>query len=92
MDLKNFYLNTLLDWPEYIRINLADIPQKFIDKYKLNELAHDSGSTSKCAMACTVSPKQASLPTNSSETTLLNLTTTRQPPPPGSGTTNGAPS
>jgi hypothetical protein len=42
MDLKNFYLNTLLDQPEYVRIKLADIPQEFIDKYKLNKFAHDS--------------------------------------------------
>jgi hypothetical protein len=42
MDLKNFYLNTPLNEPEYIRIKLADIPQEFIDKYKLNKLARDS--------------------------------------------------
>jgi hypothetical protein len=41
MDLKNFYLNTPLDRPEYIRIKLADIPQEFIDKYKLNKFACD---------------------------------------------------
>jgi hypothetical protein len=41
MDLKNFYLNTLLDQPEYVRIKLADIPQELINKYKLNKLAHD---------------------------------------------------
>ncbi len=42
MDLKNFYLNTPLNPPEYVRIKLADIPQEFIDKYKLNKLARDS--------------------------------------------------
>jgi hypothetical protein len=42
MDLKSFYLITPLDWPEYVRIKLADIPQEFINKYKLNKLAHDS--------------------------------------------------
>jgi hypothetical protein len=31
-----------LNWPEYIRIKLADILQEFIDKYKLNKLARDS--------------------------------------------------
>jgi hypothetical protein len=39
MDLKNFYLNTP---PEYICIKLADIPQEFMDKFKLNMLARDS--------------------------------------------------
>jgi hypothetical protein len=42
MDLNNFYLSTLLDWPEYVRIKLVDIPQEFIDEYKLNKLARDS--------------------------------------------------
>jgi hypothetical protein len=42
MDLKNFYLNTPLDRPEYVRIKLADIPQEFIDKYKLNKIACNS--------------------------------------------------
>jgi hypothetical protein len=34
MDLKNR--------PEYVRIKLADIPQEFIDKYKLNKIACNS--------------------------------------------------
>jgi hypothetical protein len=42
MDLKNFYLNTPLDRPEYVSIKLADIPQEFIVEYKLNKLARDS--------------------------------------------------
>ena len=42
MDLKNFYLNTPLNPPEYVHIKLADIPQEFINKYKLNELARNS--------------------------------------------------
>jgi hypothetical protein len=42
MDLKNFYLNTPINWLEYVRIKLADIPQEFINKYKLNKIARDS--------------------------------------------------
>jgi hypothetical protein len=42
MDLKNFYLNTPLNRPEYIRIKLVEISQELIDKYKLNKLAYDS--------------------------------------------------
>jgi hypothetical protein len=75
MDLKNFYLNTPLDRPEYIHIKLANIPQEFIDKYSSTRLPVTPGSTLRCAVACTVSPKQASLTTNSSETALPNLTT-----------------
>jgi hypothetical protein len=42
IDLKNFYLNTPLDRPEYVRIKLADIPQEFINEYKLDKLARNS--------------------------------------------------
>jgi hypothetical protein len=42
MDLKNFYLNTPPDQPEYVRIKLADIPQEFNNKYKLDKIARNS--------------------------------------------------
>jgi hypothetical protein len=35
MDLKDFYLNTPLDWPEYVCINFTNIPTEFIAKDKL---------------------------------------------------------
>ena len=38
MDIGNFYLTTTLDRYEYTRININDVPQKVIDKYKLYEL------------------------------------------------------
>ncbi len=61
MDLKNFYLNTPLDHPKYVRIKLADIPQKFIDKYKLNEFAYDSWVYFEMRRGMYgLSPKQAS--------------------------------
>ena len=34
-DIKNFYLGTPLDQPEYVRIKLANIPQEFVDEYDL---------------------------------------------------------
>jgi hypothetical protein len=34
-DVKNFYLNTLLDRQEYMQLALTIIPQDIIDKYKL---------------------------------------------------------
>ena len=40
-DIKNFYLGTPLDRPEFVRIKLADIPQEFIDEYNLLEYEHD---------------------------------------------------
>ena len=40
-DISNFYLGTPLDRPEYVRIKLSDIPQDFIDEYKLHEYVRD---------------------------------------------------
>ncbi len=40
-DIKDFYLGTPLDRPEYVRIKLADIPQEFIDEYDLTRYAKD---------------------------------------------------
>ena len=34
-DVKNFYLDTPLEEPEYVWIKLTDIPQEFLDEYTL---------------------------------------------------------
>ena len=39
-DVKNFYLNTPMEHPEYKKINLAQIPEEIISKYKLKEKVH----------------------------------------------------
>eukprot|EP00804_Cyclotella_cryptica_P001807 CCRYP_018345-RA/>CCRYP_018345-RA protein AED:0.46 eAED:0.46 QI:0/0/0/1/0/0/3/0/146 len=38
MDISNFYLNTPLKRPEYIRMKITDIPEEIITKYKLRDL------------------------------------------------------
>jgi hypothetical protein len=38
-DVKNFYLNTILDRPEYMKLALSLIPQEIIDQYGLAEKA-----------------------------------------------------
>ena len=40
-DLKDFYLNTPLDRPEYVRIKITDIPEEFIKEYTLKEFVRD---------------------------------------------------
>lgn len=37
MDISNFYLMTPLLCPEYIRIQLSDLPDKIINKYRLKD-------------------------------------------------------
>ena len=34
-DIKNFYLDTPMENPEYVRVKLEDIPQEFIEGYHL---------------------------------------------------------
>ena len=44
MDISHFYLTTPLKRPEYIRINIRDIPQEIIDEYNLHQQATVDGS------------------------------------------------
>eukprot|EP00804_Cyclotella_cryptica_P023928 CCRYP_010044-RA/>CCRYP_010044-RA protein AED:0.06 eAED:0.07 QI:0/0/0/1/1/1/3/0/1072 len=41
IDIKDFYLNTPMARPEYMRLKLADIPAAIIDLYKLRDIAQD---------------------------------------------------
>ena len=42
MDVKNFYLGTPMERPEYMRLPFKIIPQEIVDKYNLTEL-EDNG-------------------------------------------------
>ncbi len=44
MDISNFYLNSPLPRPEFIRIKLSDIPEEIIVEYMLREKATCNGS------------------------------------------------
>ena len=39
MDVKNFYLMTPMERPEYMRLQLSLMPPEIIDKYNLNDIA-----------------------------------------------------
>jgi hypothetical protein len=39
MDVGNFYLNTPLIRPEFLRIYIDDIPEEIINEYKLRDMA-----------------------------------------------------
>ena len=39
-NIRNYYLATSLDYPEYVKIKLTDIPQEFIDEYNLHDYFH----------------------------------------------------
>ena len=44
VDISNFYLMTPLKRPEYICINIKDIPEKIINEYQLRKIVDDKGS------------------------------------------------
>jgi spore coat protein CotF len=41
MDVKNFYLNTPMDQPEYMQILVKHIPDEIMMEYNLHELVHE---------------------------------------------------
>ena len=43
IDISNFYLNLPLPQPEYIQINISNIPEEIINKYNLQEKATETG-------------------------------------------------
>jgi hypothetical protein len=43
LDVKNYYLNTPLERPEYMRILLSLIPQEIILEYNLSDIVHRDG-------------------------------------------------
>ena len=43
MDISNFYLNSPLPPPEYIRLKISDIPEEIIEEYHLREKATETG-------------------------------------------------
>jgi hypothetical protein len=43
MDIKDFYLQTLMKRSEYMRLKLTDIPDEVIEHYNLRELATPDG-------------------------------------------------
>ena len=44
MDISNFYLNTPLPRPEFMRLKLSDIPEEVIIEYNLRDIAERDGS------------------------------------------------
>lgn len=43
MDISNFYLITPLKWPEYLRVELSDIPREIIKQYNLHAISNNKG-------------------------------------------------
>ncbi len=64
VDLKNFYLDMPTPEPEYVCIKILDIPQEFIDKYKLTGLDCDGWIYFKICQGCCELPQAGTLANN----------------------------
>eukprot|EP00804_Cyclotella_cryptica_P002823 CCRYP_009357-RB/>CCRYP_009357-RB protein AED:0.24 eAED:0.24 QI:0/0/0/1/0/0/2/0/561 len=88
IDIRDFYLNTPMDRPEYMRLKMSDIPDHIIALYNLDKLATTDGYI----YVCTVSHKQESLPSNYSNSDSPPKATDRAPSHQVSENTTGTPS
>ncbi len=43
IDIKDFYLNTPMKRPEYMRLKITDIPDEIIEEYNLSEIVDNNG-------------------------------------------------
>ena len=43
IEISNFYLNTQMKQPEYMRLKISDMPNNIIEQYKLNETVTPNG-------------------------------------------------
>jgi hypothetical protein len=64
IDLKNFYLDTPMPDPEYVRIKITDIPAEFIAEYKLAGTDRDGWIYFKICRGCYGLPQAGVLANN----------------------------
>ncbi len=57
INLKNFYLDTPIPNPKYVCIKISDIPDEFINKYKLTGQGHHRWIYFKIRQGCYGLPK-----------------------------------
>ncbi len=64
IDPKNIYLDTPMPEPEYVCTKVLDIPQEFIDKYKLTALDRDGWIYFEICQGCYGLPQAGILANN----------------------------
>eukprot|EP00804_Cyclotella_cryptica_P007757 CCRYP_001358-RA/>CCRYP_001358-RA protein AED:0.08 eAED:0.05 QI:0/0/0/1/0/0/4/0/1076 len=91
IDIKDFYLNTPMVRPEYMRLKLSDIPDHIIKLYKLDKLVTTDGYVYVLIQKeCTVSHRRASSLNNSLKKGWPSKATGKVPSHLVSGNTTGA--
>jgi hypothetical protein len=90
--LKNFYLDTPMPDPEYVRIKISDIPAEFIEEYNLAGKDRDGWIYFEIRQGCYGLPQSGILANNLLRTRLEAEGYYEGLPLLVSGTTNGDPS
>ncbi len=76
IDLKDFYLMTLMTRYEYFRMKLDLFPNNIIKEYKLQDITDNNGNIfCKVHLVCTAFPRPASSCKNSSRSSFVLLVT-----------------
>ena len=44
INLKDFYLNTPMERPEFMQLKITDLPPEFVALYNLNSMADQNGT------------------------------------------------
>ena len=91
IDIKDFYLNTPMERPEFMRLKLADLPDNIIKLYKLHDLCTTVMRLYVSRMVCMDSCKQEKLHKNFWKNASKVTGTTRAKSILVSGRTAGAP-
>eukprot|EP00804_Cyclotella_cryptica_P029865 CCRYP_010777-RA/>CCRYP_010777-RA protein AED:0.22 eAED:0.28 QI:0/0/0/1/1/1/4/0/696 len=89
IDIKDFYLNTPMERPEYMQLKLSDIPTNIIELYRLRDIANDGYVFVRIQKGMY---KPASLLSNSSNNASKSTATTKAKSTPDSGHMIGDPS
>jgi hypothetical protein len=90
INLKNFYLDTPMPDPEYVRVKLSDILAEFIEENKLAWRDRDGWICFEIRQGAMVFPRPGSSQMISSPCALLSKGITKQRPHQDFGVTNGA--
>ena len=82
-DIRNYYLATPLDYTEYVKTKLTDIPQYFIDKYNLHDYVQKGWVYFEILNGIYGLPQSSSLSNNLLETHLIKHEYYQCPQTPG---------
>ena len=90
IDIKDFYLNTPMDRPEFMQLKLSNIPNNIIELYKLCDIAQDGYVFVRTQKGMYGLPQAGIIAQHSLNNASMPAATTKAKSTPVSGRTTGA--